>query len=105
MFLFPFPLFIVLKIFLLLSFFIIGGTDNHLILWDLRPHGITGSKMEKLCEAAHISINKNAIAGDRNALFPGRWGGAISVCADPLLCVCVCMYVCMRGEGRAGGGG
>lgn len=29
-----------------------NGTDNHLILWDLRPHQITGSKMERLCELA-----------------------------------------------------
>merc|ERR1712183_1157326 len=28
------------------------GTDNHLILWDLRPHGLTGSKVEKVCECA-----------------------------------------------------
>merc|ERR1712190_189920 len=28
------------------------GTDNHLVLWDLRPHGLTGSKLEKVCEAA-----------------------------------------------------
>ena len=27
-----------------------GGTENHLILWDLRPHGVTGSKMEKMCD-------------------------------------------------------
>merc|ERR1712227_150903 len=27
------------------------GTDNHLVLWDLRPHGLTGSKVEKVCEA------------------------------------------------------
>merc|ERR1719213_1427642 len=26
------------------------GTDNHLVLWDLRPHGLTGSKVEKVCE-------------------------------------------------------
>jgi glycine hydroxymethyltransferase len=25
-----------------------GGTDNHLILWDLRPQGLTGSKLEKI---------------------------------------------------------
>ena len=56
-----------------------GGTDNHLILWDLRPHGFTGSKMEKLCEAVSISLNKNAIAGDRNAIAPG-WYRFISFC-------------------------
>merc|ERR1712137_459298 len=28
------------------------GTDNHLVLWDVRPHGLTGSKVEKVCECA-----------------------------------------------------
>ena len=27
-----------------------GGTDNHLVLWDVRPLGLTGGKMEKLLE-------------------------------------------------------
>lgn len=48
-----------------------GGSDNHLQLWDLRPTGITGSKMEIVCEHACISLNKNAIYGDRSALSPG----------------------------------
>ncbi len=48
-----------------------GGTDNHLVLWDLRPLGLTGSKLEKLCEAVHISLNKNAVRGDKSALTPG----------------------------------
>lgn len=48
-----------------------GGSDNHLQLWDLRPAGITGSKMEMVCEHACISLNKNAILGDRSALSPG----------------------------------
>merc|ERR1739849_63406 len=47
------------------------GTDNHLILWDLRPHGLTGSKVEKVCEAASISLNRNAVHGDASALAPG----------------------------------
>merc|ERR1711972_434458 len=47
------------------------GTDNHLILWDLRPHGLTGSKVEKICEAASISLNRNAVHGDASALSPG----------------------------------
>merc|ERR1711948_194366 len=47
------------------------GTDNHLILWDLRPHGLTGSKVEKVCEAASISLNRNAVHGDASALSPG----------------------------------
>merc|ERR1711879_838877 len=40
------------------------GTDNHLVLWDLRPHGLTGSKVEKVCEAVSISLNRNAVHGD-----------------------------------------
>merc|ERR1712060_676236 len=47
------------------------GTDNHLLLWDLRPHGLTGSKVEKVCEAASISLNRNAVHGDASALSPG----------------------------------
>lgn len=47
------------------------GTENHLILWDLRPSDITGSKMEKMCDALHITLNKNACLGDRSALTPG----------------------------------
>lgn len=47
------------------------GTENHLILWDLRPLGLTGSKVEKICDAAHITLNKNAVAGDTSALVPG----------------------------------
>ena len=48
-----------------------GGTDNHLVLWDLRALGLTGSKLEKLCDAAGISLNKNAVVGDRSAAAPG----------------------------------
>merc|ERR1712203_1283420 len=47
------------------------GTDNHLVLWDLRPHGLTGGKVEKVCEQASISLNRNAVHGDVSALSPG----------------------------------
>eukprot|EP00002_Diphylleia_rotans_P008738 TRINITY_DN18739_c0_g1_i1.p1 TRINITY_DN18739_c0_g1~~TRINITY_DN18739_c0_g1_i1.p1 ORF type:complete len:463 (-),score=78.54 TRINITY_DN18739_c0_g1_i1:157-1545(-) len=47
------------------------GTDNHLVLWDLRPLGLTGSKIEKLCDLAHITLNKNTVHGDVSALTPG----------------------------------
>jgi len=47
------------------------GTDNHLVLWDLRPHGLTGSKVEKVCERVSISLNRNAVHGDASALSPG----------------------------------
>merc|ERR1712183_892623 len=47
------------------------GTDNHLVLWDVRPHGLTGSKVEKACECVSISLNRNAVHGDASALSPG----------------------------------
>merc|ERR1711979_183160 len=47
------------------------GTDNHLVLWDLRPHGLTGGKVEKVCEAVSISLNRNCVHGDASALSPG----------------------------------
>ncbi|KAI5453425.1 glycine hydroxymethyltransferase shm1 [Naganishia albida] len=47
------------------------GTDNHLVLWDLRPLGLTGSKIEKICDEAHITVNKNAVSGDTSAQVPG----------------------------------
>jgi glycine hydroxymethyltransferase len=47
-----------------------GGTDNHLVLWDLRPLGLTGSKVEKVCDLMGITINKNSVTGDLSAQTP-----------------------------------
>ena len=41
-----------------------GGTDNHLILVDLRSKKITGRDAEKLLDEVGISVNKNAIPND-----------------------------------------
>ena len=41
-----------------------GGTDNHLMLADLRPMHITGAELQIRCDANHITLNKNAIPGD-----------------------------------------
>ena len=41
-----------------------GGTDNHLMLADLRPMGITGKELQTRCDANHITLNKNAIPAD-----------------------------------------
>ena len=41
-----------------------GGTDNHLMLIDLRPKGITGKEAEDLFWRANITANKNAIPND-----------------------------------------
>merc|ERR1712194_914289 len=48
-----------------------GGTENHLVLWDLKPNGITGSKYEKACDHVCITLNKNCVPGDRSAISPG----------------------------------
>lgn len=41
-----------------------GGTDNHLVLLDLRKAGITGTDMEKRLDTVYITANKNAIPND-----------------------------------------
>ena len=41
-----------------------GGTDNHLMLADLRPMNITGKELQYRCDENHITLNKNAIPGD-----------------------------------------
>jgi glycine hydroxymethyltransferase len=41
-----------------------GGTDNHLMLVDLRPKGVTGKATEAALERAHITCNKNAVPFD-----------------------------------------
>ena len=48
-----------------------GGTDNHLMLLNVRERGLTGSKFEKMCDAIHITLNKNTIIGDKSAITPG----------------------------------
>jgi len=50
---------------------IIDGTDTHLVMWDLRPHGLTGSKVEKILDLMHMTTNKNSVVGDKSALTPG----------------------------------
>ena len=46
-----------------------GDTDNHLMLIDLRPFGITGKEMEKRLDEVHITVNKNAIPNDPETPF------------------------------------
>ena len=46
-----------------------GGTDNHLMLVDLRPMGITGKEFEKRLDAVHITVNKNSIPNDPEKPF------------------------------------
>lgn len=46
-----------------------GGTDNHLMLVDLRPMGVTGKEMELRLDEVHITVNKNAIPNDPEKPF------------------------------------
>ncbi|GLU00989.1 hypothetical protein SLE2022_183190 [Rubroshorea leprosula] len=47
-----------------------GGTDNHLLLWDLTALGLTGKCFEKVSEMCHITVNKTAIFGGNGAISP-----------------------------------
>ena len=46
-----------------------GGTDNHLMLADLRPMNITGKELQNRCDANHMTLNKNAIPNDPEKPF------------------------------------
>ena len=46
-----------------------GGTDNHLMLVDLRKFGVTGKEMEHRLDEVHITVNKNAIPNDPQSPF------------------------------------
>nr|CAD7569757.1 unnamed protein product [Timema californicum] len=46
------------------------GTDNHLVLVDLRSKNLDGARVEVVCNAAQITANKNACPGDKSALIP-----------------------------------
>jgi glycine hydroxymethyltransferase len=46
-----------------------GGTDNHLILIDLRNRGVTGKDAEKALERCGITVNKNTVPGETQSPF------------------------------------
>ena len=48
-----------------------GGTDNHLMLIDMRPLGIDGGRVERVLELCGIALNKNTVPGDKSAMTPG----------------------------------
>ena len=41
-----------------------GGTDNHLVLVDLRSKGVTGKELQDKLDSVHITLNKNSIPND-----------------------------------------
>eukprot|EP00316_Scyphosphaera_apsteinii_P004747 CAMPEP_0119308492 /NCGR_PEP_ID=MMETSP1333-20130426/11280_1 /TAXON_ID=418940 /ORGANISM="Scyphosphaera apsteinii, Strain RCC1455" /LENGTH=503 /DNA_ID=CAMNT_0007312277 /DNA_START=51 /DNA_END=1562 /DNA_ORIENTATION=+ len=48
-----------------------GGTENHLLLIDLKPNGIDGARVESVLEIANVALNKNTVPGDKSAFIPG----------------------------------
>lgn len=48
-----------------------GGTDNHLVLVDLKSKGIDGARVERILELCGVAANKNTVPGDKSALKPG----------------------------------
>jgi glycine hydroxymethyltransferase len=50
-----------------------GGTDNHLMMLDVRPFDLTGLELEKRLDSVYITANKNSLPGD--TLKPGVTGG------------------------------
>jgi len=52
------------------GFRLVGGcTENHLVLADLRPFGVTGKAVQQACDKAGIALNKNAIPRDPESPF------------------------------------
>lgn len=47
------------------------GTDNHLILVDLKPAGIDGARVQTVLDEVSITLNKNSVPGDKSAMTPG----------------------------------
>jgi glycine hydroxymethyltransferase len=35
-------------------------------MWDVRPHGLTGAKVDKVLDKMHITTNKNSLVGDKS---------------------------------------
>lgn len=48
-----------------------GGSDNHLLLVNLKPKGVDGARVERILELVNIAANKNTVPGDKSALIPG----------------------------------
>jgi glycine hydroxymethyltransferase len=63
-----------------------NGTDNHLVLLDLRPQGLDGARSERVLELAGIACNKNTCPGDKSALKPSglRFGAPAMTSRDLL---------------------
>lgn len=64
---------------------ITDGTDNHCILWDVRPFKLNGKEIETVCELAHISLTENFIIGDNSSIPGGVRIGTLALTTRGLL--------------------
>lgn len=48
-----------------------GGTDNHLVLVDLKDKSVDGARVERILELVGVAANKNTVPGDKSAMKPG----------------------------------
>ena len=48
-----------------------GGTDNHLVLIDLKNKSLDGARVERVLELVGVASNKNTVPGDKSAMKPG----------------------------------
>ncbi|TKA66265.1 putative serine hydroxymethyltransferase, mitochondrial [Friedmanniomyces simplex] len=48
-----------------------GGTDNHLVLVDLKDKNVDGARVERILELVGVAANKNTVPGDKSAMKPG----------------------------------
>ena len=48
-----------------------GGTDNHLVLIDLKNKNLDGARVERVLELVGVASNKNTVPGDKSAMKPG----------------------------------
>ena len=48
-----------------------GGTDNHLVLIDLKDRNVDGARVERVLELVGVASNKNTVPGDKSAMKPG----------------------------------
>ena len=60
-----------------------GGTENHLLVLDLRPKGVDGSRVERVLEMAHIAVNKNTVPGELHNPLPSCAGDSGT---EPAVC-------------------
>ena len=72
------------------------ATDNHVLLWDLRPRNIDGARFERVGELCEITLDKSTCPRDKSTLIPGgvRILTSFTVRSRPLMIVEVPVISC-----------